>query len=118
MAEFINPDDYDVSIHREILDSIIRQDEAVLEICEDQAIAQMKSYLGSRYDCEKIFSARGKDRNALILMFAIDIPLPCLQHPQSPEVLFFPQGTVREGRQMAGDGQQDGAQHSRRSESG
>ena len=51
MAEFINPDDYDASIHREILDSIIRQDEAVLEICEDQAIAQMKSYLGSRYDC-------------------------------------------------------------------
>ena len=75
MAEFINPDDYDASIHREILDSIIRQDEAVLEICEDQAIAQMKSYLGSRYDCEKIFSARGKDRNALILMFAIDITL-------------------------------------------
>lgn len=31
MAEFINPDDYDASIHREILDSIIRQDEAVLK---------------------------------------------------------------------------------------
>lgn len=75
MAEFINPEDYDASIHREILESIIREDEAVLEICEDQAIEQMKSYLGTRYDCRKIFSARGKERNALILMFAIDITL-------------------------------------------
>lgn len=75
MAEFINPEDYDASMHREILESIIREDEAVLEICEDQAIEQMKSYLGARYDCQKIFSARGKERNALILMFAIDITL-------------------------------------------
>mgnify|MGYP000111551885 FL=1 len=75
MAEFINPEDYNASIHKEILESIIREDEAVLEICEDQAIEQMKSYLGTRYDCRKIFSARGKERNALILMFAIDITL-------------------------------------------
>lgn len=35
MAEFINPEDYNASIHKEILESIIREDEAVLEICED-----------------------------------------------------------------------------------
>lgn len=39
MSEFINPDDYDASIHREILDSIIREDESIVEICEDQAVA-------------------------------------------------------------------------------
>ena len=32
MSEFINPDDYDASIHREILDSIIREDESIVEI--------------------------------------------------------------------------------------
>ena len=51
MSEFINPDDYDASIHREILDSIIREDESIVEICEDQAVAQMRSYLSARYDC-------------------------------------------------------------------
>lgn len=58
MSEFINPDDYDASIHREILDSIIREDESIVEICEDQAVAQMRSYLSARYDCDRIFSAR------------------------------------------------------------
>ena len=33
----------------------------------------MKGYLNKTYDCEKIFSAEGEERNALILMFAIDI---------------------------------------------
>lgn len=33
----------------------------------------MKGYLNKTYDCEKIFSAEGEKRNALILMFAIDI---------------------------------------------
>lgn len=56
MSEFINPDDYDASIHREILDSIIREDESIVEICEDQAVAQMRSYLSARYDCDRIFS--------------------------------------------------------------
>lgn len=62
MSEFINPDDYDASIHREILDSIIREDESIVEICEDQAVAQMRSYLSARYDCDRIFSAKGKER--------------------------------------------------------
>ena len=49
MAEFINPDDYDASIHREILDSIIRKDEAVLEICEAHAMtARRYSLQGER----------------------------------------------------------------------
>lgn len=85
MAAFINIEDYDASIHREILDSIIREDESVVEICEDQAIAQMKSYLSERYDVEKIFSATGSERNALILMFAKDIAIYhicCIHNPQ------------------------------------
>ena len=33
MSEFINPEDYDASIHKEILDSIIRENESIVEIC-------------------------------------------------------------------------------------
>ena len=78
MAKFINTSDYDATIHREILDSLLRKesstyDPQIIEICEDRAIAEMNGYRNKTYDCEKIFSAEGEERNALILMFAIDI---------------------------------------------
>lgn len=78
MANFINTTDYDATIHKEILDSLLRKDSAsydpqIIEICEDRAILEMRSYLNKAYDCDAIFSATGTDRHALILMFAIDI---------------------------------------------
>ena len=48
MANFINTTDYDATIHREILDSLLRKDSAaydpqIIEICEDRAISEMRS---------------------------------------------------------------------------
>lgn len=85
MSTFINPSDYDASIHQEILDAVTRSDSAIVEICEDRAIAEMRGYLQARYDCDTIFSATGNDRNQLILMMAIDISLYhifCAHNPQ------------------------------------
>lgn len=73
MSQFIDLKDYDASIHREILDALTREDDAVVEICEDRAIAEMRCYLSKRYDCDRIFSATGERRNQLVLMIAIDI---------------------------------------------
>lgn len=78
MTNFINIEDYDATIHREILDSLLRKESAsydpqIIEICEDRAVAEMRSYMNKTYDCNTIFSATGDDRHALILMFAIDI---------------------------------------------
>ena len=73
MSAFINITDYKARIHREILDALVREDESIVEIVEDQSIALMRSYLGNRYDCDKIFSATGGGRNQLILMMALDI---------------------------------------------
>ena len=73
MSKFINPEDYDASIHREILGSLTRDDESIVEICEDRAIAEMRGYLSARYDVDAIFSAEGDARNQLVLMMAIDI---------------------------------------------
>lgn len=78
MANFISIEDYDATIHREILDSLLRKestsyDPQIIEICEDRAIAEMRSYMNKTYDCNAIFSETGDDRHALILMFAIDI---------------------------------------------
>lgn len=77
MNNFINIDDYDASIHRDILDSLLARDgidtEAVMEVCENRAIATVRSLIGARYDCDKIFSERGDDRNVLILKVCLDI---------------------------------------------
>ena len=42
MSDFIQQSDYDASVHREILDSLTRNDEAIIEICEDRTIAEMR----------------------------------------------------------------------------
>lgn len=88
MNNFIVPEDYDASIHREILDSLLRtdsqKDSAIVEICEDRAIAEMRSYLSKYYDCDAIFSQSGTERHPLILMMAIDIAVYhifCLHNP-------------------------------------
>ena len=80
MNNFINIEDYDASIHREILDALLRKesttyDPQIVEICEDRAVSEMRGYLNKIYDCNAIFSARGEDRHPLILMFALDIAI-------------------------------------------
>ena len=82
MSNFINIEDYDASIHRDILDALTREDASLVEICEDRAIAEMRCYLSGRYDCDKLFatapdaSAPGKDpRHQLVLMMALDIAI-------------------------------------------
>lgn len=84
MSAFIELSDYDATLHREILNSLTRGDEDVVEVCEDQAIAEMKGYLKSRYDVETIFSKTGAERHPLILMYAKDIAVYhifCIHNP-------------------------------------
>ena len=84
MSRFIDIKDYDASVHREILDALVRDDETLVEICEDRAIAEMRSYLNKRYDCNMIFSEIGEKRNQLILMMVIDIAVYhifCIHNP-------------------------------------
>ncbi len=80
MSNFIQITDYDASIHREILDALLRKDSAnydpqIIEICENRAITEMKGYLNKSYDCDALFSARGDERHGLVLMFALDITI-------------------------------------------
>lgn len=85
MSQFVNIEDYDASVHREILDALVRDDQSLVEICEDRAIAEMRCYLSKRYDCDAIFSASWEDRNQLILMMVIDIAVYhifCIHNPQ------------------------------------
>ena len=85
MSQFVQLTDYEASIHREILDALTRDDDTIVEICEDRAIAEMRCYLSKRYDCDRIFSASGDDRHQLVLMMVLDIAVYhifCIHNPQ------------------------------------
>ena len=85
MANFITTEDYNASIHQEILDAVIRSDATIVEVVEDRAIAEMRGYMSRRYDCDKIFSTEGEQRHQLVLMMAIDITiyhLFCIHNPR------------------------------------
>jgi phage gp36-like protein len=84
MNTFITETDYDAAIHAEILNAITREDSALLEIIENQAVEEMAGYLASRYDTDTIFSKTGSERHNLILMFAIDITLYHLHAIHNP----------------------------------
>lgn len=74
-GNFITRDDYPSSVRTEFLDRATREDPNILEIVENEAVAEMKGYLSGRYDVEKAFAATGEDRHDLLLMFAKDIAI-------------------------------------------
>ena len=108
MDNFIDLKDYDSSIHKEILNALVRKetqpgvpnptyDPEVIETCEDRAVGEMVGYLNKTYDVEAIFSARGSDRHALILMYAVDIALYHLFSLHNP----YKMSGIRQGYGMA-----------------
>ena len=81
---FITPSDYDATVHREILDSLTRDDPQIIQICQDRAIEEVQAYLAKRYDTNAIFAATGSDRLQIIVMMTVDIAVYhifCIHNP-------------------------------------
>lgn len=95
MTHFIDPEDYDASVRREIIEALTRGDDAILDICEDRAIEEMKSYLSARYDADAIFDARGGDRHPLVLMMCLDMATYHLYSAGNPQKM---QNGIRKDR--------------------
>lgn len=85
MSDFITIGDYKSTMHLDILNPMVRNDQQAIEDAETMAIEEVKGYLSSRYNVDEIFSATGEDRNAFIVMVVKDIAiyhLSCLHNPQ------------------------------------
>lgn len=54
-------------MYAHVIEQITEGDDSVVEQAIDAAIEEAKSYLAQRYDVEKVFTAEGKGRNALVL---------------------------------------------------
>lgn len=59
-------------IYEEDMDVISHGDDAAMMSAIDAAIEEVQGYL-TKYDTEKIFAARGKERNPILLLFVKDI---------------------------------------------
>lgn len=81
---FLQPDDFSVTIDDNLLNQIIKNQPALLDNIELMAIAEMQSYLTTRFDSTNIFNKQGNQRNQLIVLYLMDMILYHLHARVSP----------------------------------
>lgn len=84
---FLTDEDYDSTIYTEILTAINRADPDAKLKAEEAAIEEITSYLSSRYDTTAIFAATGTNRNALIVMYTVDLAVYYMHSKSNPRML-------------------------------
>jgi len=72
---FIKADELKTVIFDYQLQQIVGSDTTIVLTAIDAAVQEAKSYLAVGYDCETIFSAKGDNRNSLIVELIKDIAL-------------------------------------------
>lgn len=72
---FLTDDDYKVVVGDRALDVITQTDSTNRQTAEREAIEEISGYLRPTYDTDTIFAAEGDDRNAQIVMYAVDIAI-------------------------------------------
>lgn len=66
-AMYLSAEELKTNMYAHVIEQITEGDDSVVEQAIDAAIEEAKSYLAQRYDVEKVFTAEGKGRNALVL---------------------------------------------------
>lgn len=88
MANFIQESDYEVQARQEMLRLLDDTDtRAAILQAERFAISQIRKYIGGRYDCNTLFSAKGEERDEYIIMITIDITLYHLWSKKAPKTI-------------------------------
>ena len=72
---FLEEADFRKQIRDDTLERIIGDDASILYDAERATLAEMESYLRVRFDVAQIWNKIGTARNALIVMYAVDILL-------------------------------------------
>lgn len=72
---FITEEDYKVAIGDSALKVVSQTSQKNRASAEYEALEEISGYLRPKYDCVKVFAAKGDDRNHLIVRYACDIAL-------------------------------------------
>lgn len=81
---FLQIEDYDNAIKRNILTDITEGDDTNRTTAELTAQSKIESYLRMRYNVATVFAATGTDRNPIIVQFMVDITLYLLHKRINP----------------------------------
>ncbi len=73
--KFLEYADYRVVAGEAAFRSITQSQPEVVDQAELEAIEEVCGYLRPKYDVEAVFSARGEDRNARVVMVTVDVAL-------------------------------------------
>lgn len=65
--------DFESQIKLDILDKITQNNASIVYDAERKTIAEMDAYLRTRYDVVQVWNKSGEDRNALLVMYGVDI---------------------------------------------
>ncbi|WP_051881892.1 phage protein Gp36 family protein [Chryseobacterium soli] len=84
---FLIETDYEVQIRNWIKQIIIQRKEDVRHQAELASQAEMEGYLRQRYNVAQIFSATGENRNALIILYMVDIVIYHLHSNKAGDVI-------------------------------
>jgi phage gp36-like protein len=66
---YLTPKELTGHLHANVIESITQGNECIVTDAIDAAIEEVRSYLKSRYDTDRVFAAEGTHRNALILEY-------------------------------------------------
>ena len=69
---FLTPQELETHLYKEHIEVISREDTTILSAAIDAAVSEAKGYLAA-FDRDRIFTATGGQRNALLLIFVKDI---------------------------------------------
>lgn len=70
---FITKEDFDASVHEDILNALTKGNDDVITDNVANTIAEMESYLTGRYDVDNIFNKEGDQRNKFLLRIGLTL---------------------------------------------
>jgi len=92
---FIEETDYQVVIGETAFKVVAQASPEIRANAGMEAIEEISGYLRPKFDCARIFSARGAERNRQLLMYACDIV------PSEPDGHGHPERALRTGSRLA-----------------
>jgi phage gp36-like protein len=84
---FLNIEELKTVMYDYQLSEIVEDDNTIAEMAIQAAIEEVKSYLCGRYDMNRAFSAKGNERNPLILEITKDVALWQIIRLSNPDII-------------------------------
>lgn len=85
---FIDPSELDSHIYDYQIEQITGGDQTLPLTAISTAMAQVRSYLATRYDCDSVFAATGADRDALIVHLVKSLAAYHLVRLANPDAIY------------------------------